>query len=106
VCWELCSGLFLLLSIFRREDGCSPTTPVLVLFGVGPRVSPPVGSSRFARGFLVPPERLARAAIALNSSVFMVAVIAGPGSVAFSMSKAPEFTYGPVPGETFSSAPR
>ena len=86
----LCSGLFLLLSLFAVKTVLAYYA-VLVLFGVGRGFASPSGQSLLA--FLVPPERLARA-IALNSSVFMVAVIAGPALGGFLYVYGPEFTYG------------
>ena len=70
----LCAALFLILSLTAPRDAL-PFYLILVLFGAARGFSAPAGSSLLA--FLVPPERLARS-IALNSSVFTVAVIAGP----------------------------
>jgi len=86
----LCSGLFLVLSIFAVKTALAYYA-VLVLFGVGRGFASPSGQSLLA--FLVPPERLPRA-IALNSSVFMVAVIAGPALGGFLYVYGPEVTYG------------
>lgn len=89
VLMALCSGLFLLLSIFSITS--APVYyAVLVLFGVGRGFASPSGQSLLP--FLVPSERLPRA-IALNSSVFMVAVIAGPALGGFLYVFGPEFTY-------------
>jgi MFS family permease len=70
----VCAGLFLALSLFAAR-AVLPFYLILVLFGVARAFSAPSGSSLLA--FLVPPEKLARS-IALNSSVFTTAVIAGP----------------------------
>ncbi|HEX4293879.1 MAG TPA: MFS transporter [Rhizomicrobium sp.] len=70
----LCSALFLILSLTAPRDAL-PFYLILILFGAARGFSAPAGSSLLA--FLVPPERLARS-IALNSSVFTTAVIAGP----------------------------
>jgi len=86
----LCSGLFLLLSIFAVKTALAYYA-VLVVFGVGRGFASPSGQSLLA--FLVPPERLPRA-IALNSSVFMVAVIAGPALGGFLYVYGPDVTYG------------
>jgi MFS family permease len=68
------AALFLVLSLTRPHD-VAPFYVVLVLFGAARGFAGPSGQSLLA--FLVPPERLPRA-IALNSSVFTTAVIAGP----------------------------
>lgn len=68
------SALFLLLSLFRVTQAW-PFYAVLVLFGAARGFSGPAGQSLVA--FLVPEEKLARS-IALSSSVFTTAVIAGP----------------------------
>ncbi|HWA91694.1 MAG TPA: MFS transporter [Rhizomicrobium sp.] len=86
----LCSGLFLLLSLFAGRN-VLPFYLVLVLFGVARAFSAPSGSSLLA--FLVPPETLARS-IALNSSVFTTAVIAGPALGGFLYKFGPIPTYG------------
>jgi MFS family permease len=64
---------------------------ILVLFGAARGFSAPAGQSLFA--FLVPPERLSRS-IALNSSVFTTAVIAGPALGGFLYALGPIVTYG------------
>jgi MFS family permease len=69
-----CAALFLVLSLTAPRHAL-PFYLILVLFGAARGFSAPSGSSLLA--FLVPPERLARS-IALNSSVFTTAVIAGP----------------------------
>jgi MFS family permease len=68
------SALFLVFSLTRPHD-VAPFYVVLVLFGAARGFAGPSGQSLLA--FLVPPERLPRA-IALNSSAFTTAVIAGP----------------------------
>jgi len=68
------AALFLVLSLIRPHDVASFYV-VLVLFGAARGFAGPSGQSLLA--FLVPPERLPRA-IALNSSAFTTAVIAGP----------------------------
>ncbi len=86
----LCSALFMLCSIFSPH-GALPFYAILVLFGAARGFSGPSGSSLLA--FLVPPERLARG-IALNSSVFTTAVIAGPALGGFLFVLGPLATYG------------
>jgi MFS family permease len=70
----VCSALFLGLSLGGVTNVIA-FYAVLILFGAGRGFSSPAGQSLLA--FLVPPEKLPRA-IALNSSVFTIAVIAGP----------------------------
>jgi MFS family permease len=70
----LCSGLFLWCSLRSPHDP-TPFYAVLALFGAARAFSEPSGQSLLA--FLVPPTHLAKS-IALSSSVFTVAVIAGP----------------------------
>jgi len=69
-----CAALFLVFSLTRPHD-VAPFYGVLVLFGAARGFAGPSGQSLLA--FLVPPERLPKA-IALNSSAFTTAVIAGP----------------------------
>lgn len=85
----VCGALFLGLSL-AHVDNAIAFYAVLVLFGAARGFSGPAGNSLLA--FLVPPERLARS-IALNSSVFMIAVIAGPalGGVLYALG--PDATY-------------
>jgi MFS family permease len=85
-----CSALFLLLNLLHVQNALA-FYAVLVLFGAGRGFASPAGQSLVA--FLVPQEKLARA-IALNSSVFMVAVIAGPalGGLLYAFGR--ELTYG------------
>lgn len=83
----LCAALFLFFSLTH------PHQPllfygVLVLFGAARGFAGPAGGSLIA--FLVPPERLSRS-IALSSSAFTVAVIAGPALGGFL------YLYGPLP---------
>lgn len=85
----LCALLFLLFS----HHGLSSTTPfygVLFLFGIARAFTAPPGQSMVA--FLVPPEKLPRA-VAMNSSVFSTAVIAGPAIGGFVYALGPVVTY-------------
>jgi MFS family permease len=85
----LCGGLFLILSALQVKSALA-FYAVLILFGAARGFSAPSGQSLVA--FLVPPERLPRA-IALNSSVFLVAVIAGPALGGFMYAYGPRATY-------------
>lgn len=85
----LCSALFLVLNAFHITNAIYYYA-VLVLFGAGRGFSAPAGQSLLA--FLVPQEKLSRA-IALNSSVFTVAVIAGPALGGFLYALGPRATY-------------
>ena len=85
----LCSALFLTLSLAHITNVVF-FYAVLVLFGSARGFSGPAGQSLLA--FLVPPERLARS-IALNSSVFTTAVIAGPALGGFLYAFGPVATY-------------
>ena len=85
----LCGGLFLILSALQVKSAFA-FYAVLILFGAARGFSAPSGQSLVA--FLVPPERLPRA-IALNSSVFLVAVIAGPALGGFMYAYGPRATY-------------
>ena len=85
----LCGALFLALSIAHITSVLA-FYAVLVLFGAGRGFSAPASQSLLA--FLVPPEKLARS-IALNSSVFTVAVIAGPALGGFLYAFGPGATY-------------
>src|SRR5262249_9127235 len=69
-----CAVLFVLLSLYQPKNALA-FFGVLVLFGAARGFSGPAGQSLLP--FLVPPEKLPRS-IALNSSVFTTAVIAGP----------------------------
>ncbi|HEY0282720.1 MAG TPA: MFS transporter [Rhizomicrobium sp.] len=85
----VCGALFLGLSLAHVETAAA-FYAVLVLFGAARGFSGPAGQSLLA--FLVPPERLARS-IAVNSSIFMVAVIAGPALGGFLYALGPVATY-------------
>ena len=84
-----CSALFLALSMAHITNAIA-FYAILVLFGAGRGFSAPAGQSLIA--FLVPPERLPRS-IALSSSVFTVAVIAGPALGGFLYAYGPVATY-------------
>jgi MFS family permease len=83
------SALFLILS-FLHVSQVWPFYAVLVLFGAARGFSGPAGQSLIA--FLVPEEKLARS-IALSSSVFTTAVIAGPALGGFLYALGPFVTY-------------
>ena len=83
----LCAALFMLFSVISPKSAL-PFYAILILFGAARGFSGPAGSSLLA--FLVPQERLAQS-IALNSSVFTTAVIAGPALGGFL------FVFGPLP---------
>jgi MFS family permease len=85
----VCGALFLGLSLAHVHNAIA-FYGVLVLFGAARGFSGPAGQSLLA--FLVPPERLARS-IAVNSSVFMIAVIAGPAVGGFLYTLGPGATY-------------
>jgi MFS family permease len=85
----LCAGLFLLFSLIAPRNAL-PFYGVLVLFGAARGFSGPSGQSLLA--FLVPPEKLGRA-IALGSSAFTTAVIAGPALGGFLFVLGPVATY-------------
>lgn len=85
----VCAGLFLLFSLLSPHNAM-PFYGVLVLFGAARGFSAPSGQSMLA--FLVPPERLAKS-IALSSSAFTVAVIAGPALGGFLFAFGPIATY-------------
>jgi len=84
-----CGALFLALSVLHVRNAMA-FYAVLVLFGAGRGFSSPAGQSLVA--FLVPREKLPRA-IALNSSVFLTAVIAGPALGGFLYAYGPSATY-------------
>jgi len=86
----ICAALFLLFSLNASRD-VLPFYLILVLFGTARAFSAPSGSSLLA--FLVPQEQLARS-IALNSSVFTAAVIAGPALGGFLYKFGAIATYG------------
>lgn len=83
----VCSGLFLLLSVFSPNTAW-PFYLVLVLFGAARGFAGPSGSSLLP--FLVPPEKLAKS-MAFSSSFFTAAVISGPALGGFL------YALGPVP---------
>ena len=85
----LCSALFLLISLFAPRNALL-FYAVLILFGAARGFSGPSGQSLLA--FLVPPERLAKS-IALSSSAFTTAVIAGPALGGFLYALGPPATY-------------
>jgi MFS family permease len=84
-----CSALFLALSIFVPHTAW-PYYAVLVLFGAARGFAGPSGSSLLP--FLVPQETLPRA-MAISSSVFTTAVIAGPalGGFLYALGPAPVY---------------
>jgi MFS family permease len=86
----VCAALFLLFSLVAPHSAL-PFYGVLVLFGAARGFSGPAGQSLLA--FLVPPEKLARG-IALSSSAFTVAVIAGPALGGLLFVFGPVATYG------------
>jgi MFS family permease len=86
----VCSAIFILLTLSSTKQSW-PYYAVLILFGVSRGFSGPSGQSLLP--FLVPPERLPRA-IALNSSAFTTAVIAGPALGGLLYVLGPETTYG------------
>jgi MFS family permease len=85
----LCGGLFLALSVLEVTTAIAYYA-VLVVFGIGRAFASPSGQSLLP--FLVPKEKLPRS-IALNSSVFMVSVIAGPALGGFLYAFGPKATY-------------
>jgi MFS family permease len=85
----ICSALFLTFSLLYPRNAM-PFYAVLILFGAARGFSGPSGQSLLA--FLVPPERLAKS-IALSSSAFTVAVIAGPALGGFLYALGPIATY-------------
>jgi MFS family permease len=85
----VCGVLFVLLSLFDPTNSIA-FFGVLVLFGSARAFAGPAGSSLLP--FLVSPDNLPRA-IALNSSVFTTAVIAGPAIGGFIYLLGPMFTY-------------
>jgi MFS family permease len=86
---SICAALFLLFSLISPRNAL-PFYGVLILFGAARGFSAPSGQSILA--FLVPPERLAKA-IALSSSAFTIAVIAGPALGGFLFAFGPIATY-------------
>jgi len=86
----LCSAIFMFLSL-NAPHNTTLFYATLVLFGAARGFSAPAGSSLLA--FLVPQQRLARS-IAINSSVFTTAVIAGPALGGLLFLVGPMATYG------------
>ena len=86
----MAAALFLVFSLTRPHE-VAPFYVVLVLFGAARGFAGPSGQSLLA--FLVPPERLPRA-IALNSSAFTTAVIAGPALGGLLYALGPAARYG------------
>lgn len=84
-----CGVLFLLLSLFQPHT-VWPYYAILVLFGCARGFYGP--SSQSLLPFLVPPEKLPRS-IAMSSSVFTTAVIAGPALGGFLFALGPVATY-------------
>jgi len=86
----ICSAIFMVLSL-KTPHNTMLFYATLVLFGAARGFSAPSGSSLLA--FLVPQEKLARS-IAVNSSVFTTAVIAGPALGGLLFLIGPMATYG------------
>jgi MFS family permease len=86
---SLCAGLFLLLVLFAPRTAWLYYA-VLILFGATRGFYGP--SSQSLLPFLVPPDKLPRA-IALSSSVFTTATIAGPALGGFIYALGPTVTF-------------
>jgi Transmembrane secretion effector len=86
----VCAALFMAFSLTMPRNAL-PYYGVLILFVCARVFSGPAGSSLLP--FLVPPEKLARS-IALNSSGFTTAVIAGPALGGLLFLVGPVATYG------------
>lgn len=86
---SICSGLFLILVLFAPSIPW-PYYAVLILFGATRGFYGPASQSLLP--FLVAPERLPRA-IALSSSVFTTATIAGPALGGFLFALGPTATF-------------
>ena len=86
----VCGALFLLLSLFQPHS-VWPYYAILILFGCARGFYGPSAQSLLP--FLVPPERLPKS-IALSSSVFTTAVIAGPALGGVLYAFGPVATYG------------
>jgi len=86
---SLCAGLFLILLLFAPHIPW-PYYAVLILFGATRGFYGPASQSLLP--FLVPPEKLPRA-IALSSSVFTTATIAGPALGGFLFALGPIWTF-------------
>jgi MFS family permease len=95
-----CVGLFLLCS-WVAPHAALPFYFILVLFGAARGFSEPAEQSLLA--FLVPPERLAKA-IARNSSLLTLAVIAGPALGGLLAAVGPIATYSTCLGAFLLSA--
>jgi MFS family permease len=85
----VCSGLLVTLT-FAQPGTARPFYAVMVLFGCARGFSGPAGQSLLP--FLVPPERLTHA-IAWGSSIFQIAVIAGPAIGGFLYALSPSAAY-------------
>ena len=85
----VCGGLFLLLSL-THPASVWPYYAILVLFGAARGFYAPSAQSLLP--FLVPPEKLPKS-LALSSSVFMTAVIAGPALGGFLYVFGPIYTF-------------
>jgi MFS family permease len=86
---SVCAGLFLLLVLFAPRTAWLYYA-VLILFGATRGFYGPTSQSLLP--FLVPPEKLPRA-IALSSSVFTTATIAGPALGGFIYALGPNVTF-------------
>lgn len=86
----LCAVLLFALSLAHLHR-VAPLYAILVLFGAARGFSGPAGQSLLP--FLVEPQRLPRA-IAVSSSVFQVAVIAGPALGGLLYALGPQAAYG------------
>lgn len=86
----VCGSLLLLLSL-AQPSSAWPYYAILVLFGSARGFYAPANQSLLP--FLVSPEKLPKA-IALSSSVFTTAVIAGPALGGFLYAFGPAYTYG------------
>ncbi len=85
----ICAGLFIALTL-SHPTSTLPFYGVLALFGLGRAFSGPAGQSLLP--FIVPPEDLPKG-IAWSSSVFQVAVIAGPAIGGFLYALGPVAAY-------------
>ena len=85
----VCGGLFLLFSLVH-SSAVWPLYGILLLFGAARGFYAPASQSLLP--FLVPQEKLPRS-LALNSSVFTTAVIAGPALGGFLYALGPAATY-------------
>lgn len=85
----VCSGLLLVLA-FTHPGTVQPFYAVMVLFGCARGFSGPASQSLLP--FLIPTARLSHA-IAWSSSIFQVAVIAGPAIGGFLYAVSPQLAY-------------